>query len=140
VIVVTAEATAAAIVSSRNSKGARILRKPFTTKDLVRRLKAQTLRARDWIGAIDYIGPDRWRFNCGDYQGPRKRKSDHPTMAAAARIRHAPIILKSPIKAIESDPIQALRSMQAQAGDLKQGPEADRGHRRVRTPPRGRGR
>jgi DNA-binding response OmpR family regulator len=119
VIVVTAEATAAAIVASRNAGVHEFLRKPFTTKDLVRRLEAVTLRSRDWIEAINYIGPDRRRFNSGDYQGPRKRQSDHPTMADAARIRQALIILKSAIKAIESDPIQALRSMQAQAGELK---------------------
>ena len=119
VIVVTAEATAAAIVASRNAGVHEFLRKPFTTKDLVRRLEAVTLRSRDWIEAINYIGPDRRRFNSGDYQGPRKRQSDHPTMADAARIRQALIILRAAIKAIESDPIQALRSMQAQAGELK---------------------
>lgn len=113
VIVVTAEATAATIVSSRNSGAHEFLRKPFTTEDLVRRLKAVTLRSCDRIEAINYIGPDRRRFNSGNYQGPRTRQSDHPTMANAARIRQALIILKSAIKAIESDPIQA------QAGDLK---------------------
>jgi two-component system, response regulator PdtaR len=119
VIVVTTEATAGAIVASRNAGVHEFLRKPFTTKDLVRRLEAVTLRSRDWIEAINYIGPDRRRFNSGDYQGPRKRQSDHPAMADAARIRQALIILRSAIKAIESDPIQALRSMQAQAGELK---------------------
>ncbi|MDR3511881.1 MAG: response regulator [Caulobacteraceae bacterium] len=119
VIVVTTEATAAAIVASRNAGVHEFLRKPFTTKDLVRRLEAVCLRSRDWIEAINYIGPDRRRFNSGDYQGPRKRQSDHPAMADAARIRQALIILKSAIKAIESDPAQALRSMQAQNGELR---------------------
>ena len=88
VIVVTTEATAAAIVASRNAGGHEFLRKPFTTKDLVRRLEAVCLRSRDWIEAINYIGPDRRRFNSGDYQGPRKRQSDHPAMADAARRLH----------------------------------------------------
>lgn len=119
VIVVTAEATAAAIVASRNAGVHEFLRKPFTTKDLTRRLEAVFLRSRDWIEAINYIGPDRRRFNSGDYQGPRKRQSDHPAMADAARIRQALAILKSAVKAIECDPAQALRSMQAQAEELK---------------------
>ena len=119
VIVVTGEATAAAIVASRNAGVHEFLRKPFTAKDLVRRLEAVTLRQRDWIEAINYVGPDRRRFNSGDYQGPRKRLSDNPAMADAARIRQALMILKSAIDAIESDPRQALRSMQAQEGELK---------------------
>ena len=138
VIVVTGEATAAAIVASRNAGVHEFLRKPFTTKDVVRRVEAVTLRSRDWIEAINYIGPDRRRFNSGDYQGPRKRLSDSPAMADAARIRQALMILKSAIDAIESDPMQALRSMQAQAEELKRAaaaikrPEADRRRGAVR--------
>lgn len=119
IIMVTAEATAAAIVGARNAGVHEFLRKPFTTKDLVRRLEAVTLRSRDWIEAISYIGPDRRRFNSGDYQGPRKRQTDNPSMADAARIRQALMILKAAIAAIESDPMQSLRSMQAQAEELK---------------------
>ncbi len=119
IIMVTATATAAAIVGARNAGVHEFLRKPFTTKDLVRRLEAVTLRSRDWIEAISYIGPDRRRFNSGDYQGPRKRQTDNPSMADAARIRQALMILKSAIAAIETDPMQALRSMQAQAEELK---------------------
>ena len=124
VIVVTSEATAAAIVASRNAGVHEFLRKPFTAKDLVRRLEAVTLRQRDWIEAINYVGPDRRRFNSGDYQGPRKRLSDNPALSEAARIRQALMILKSAIDAIESDPAQALRSMQAQEGELKRAASA----------------
>jgi DNA-binding response OmpR family regulator len=119
VIVVTTEATAGAIIASRNAGVHEFLRKPFTTKDLVRRIEAVTVRSRDWIEAINYIGPDRRRFNSGDYRGPRKRESDQPAMADSERIRQALMILKAAIKAIESDPAQSLRSMRAQAGELK---------------------
>jgi CheY-like chemotaxis protein len=119
VIVVTGEATAVAIVASRNAGVHEFLRKPFTAKDLVRRLEAVALRPRDWIEAISYVGPDRRRFNSGDYQGPRKRRSDNLAMSEADRIRQALMILKSAIDAIESDPAQALRSMKAQEGELK---------------------
>jgi CheY-like chemotaxis protein len=119
VIIVTGEATAAAIVAARNAGVHEFLRKPFTTKDMQRRIEAVTLKPRDWIEAIAYIGPDRRRFNSGDYQGPRKRQTDAAPMSDAERIGQALKILRQAIAAIESDPVQALRSMQAQAAILK---------------------
>jgi two-component system, response regulator PdtaR len=119
VIVVTGEATAALIVASRNAGVHEFLRKPFTIKDLTRRLEAVILRSRDWVEAINYIGPDRRRFNSGDYQGPRKRQADHQPLAATTRIRQALNILTSAIGAIGTDPAQALRAMQAQIADLR---------------------
>ena len=52
------------------------MRKPFTIKDLERRLEAVTLKPRDWVEAVQYVGPDRRRFNSAEYKGPRKRKAD----------------------------------------------------------------
>jgi DNA-binding response OmpR family regulator len=115
---VTGEATAQAILASRNAGVHEFLRKPFTTKDLIRRIEAVTVRQRDWIEAINYIGPDRRRFNSGDYQGPRKRLSDQSGVSDAARVRQALIILQSALGAIERDPVQAQRSMQAQVAEL----------------------
>jgi len=118
VIVITAEATAATILASRQAGAHEFLKKPFTVKDLTRRLDAAILRQRDWIEAINYIGPDRRRFNSGDYVGPRKRLSDHPPTSDKERITQALKILRAAIAAIESDPTQALRSMRAQAVEL----------------------
>jgi len=118
VIVITAEATAAAILASRHAGVHEFLRKPYTVKDLMRRLDAAALRPRDWIEAVSYVGPDRRRFNSGDYVGPRKRMSDHPPSSDKDRIIQALKILRSAIPAIESDPVQALRSMRAQADEL----------------------
>jgi DNA-binding response OmpR family regulator len=118
VIMITAEATAAAILASRHAGVHEFLRKPYTIKDLMRRLDAAILRQRDWIEAVSYIGPDRRRFNSGDYVGPRKRLSDHPPTPDAERIIQALKILRSAIPAIEQDPVQALRSMRAQADEL----------------------
>lgn len=118
VIMVTAEATAASIIGSRDAGVHEFLRKPYTIKDLVRRLDAVMLNSRDWVEAVRYIGPDRRRFNSADYRGPRKRKSDQQAKPAAARIGQAMRILRSAVSAIESDPRQALRAMQAQAVDL----------------------
>jgi CheY-like chemotaxis protein len=97
VIMITAEATASAILAARDAG----------------------VHPREWVEAISYVGPDRRRFNSGDYKGPRKRLADVTQPADAERIRQALQILTSAIAAIESDPAQALRSMQAQAATLK---------------------
>lgn len=119
VVMITAEATAAAIIAARDSGVHEFLRRPFTLGQLTKRLEAVMLHPREWIEAINYVGPDRRRFNSGDYKGPRKRLADHAQPADAERIRQALQILKAAIAAIESDPVQALRSMQAQAAALK---------------------
>ena len=119
IIMVTATATAGAILGARDAGVHEFLRKPYTAKDLLRRLEAVTLRPRDWVEAVDYIGPDRRRFNSGDYTGKLKRRSDIKTTPDAARITQALKILKSAVSAAASDPKQALRSMQAQGADLQ---------------------
>lgn len=119
VVVMTAEATVQAIRAARDVGVHEFMRKPFTTKDLLRRLEAVTLRPRDWIEAVEYIGPDRRRFNSGDYKGPLKRKSDKRQTPDAARISQALKILKSAVGAVATDPTQALRAMLAQGVDLQ---------------------
>ena len=69
--------------------------------------------------AVGYVGPDRRRFNSGDYTGPLKRRSDPRDTPESARIIQALKILKAAIVAVESDPAQALRSIQAQAAELQ---------------------
>ena len=119
VIVVTAQATAGVIVAARNAGVHEFLRKPFAARDLNRRLEAAILASRDWIEAVGYVGPDRRRFNSADYQGPRKRLADQAPMAPAARLDQALKIARSAIAALESDPAQALRSLQVQTSQLK---------------------
>ena len=119
VIMMTGTATAGAILEARDAGVHEFLRKPFTVKDLTRRLEAVTLRPRDWIEAVDYVGPDRRRFNSGDYKGPLKRRSDAPPMPDSARTSQALKIVRSAIDAVEKDPTQALRALLAQAAELK---------------------
>jgi DNA-binding response OmpR family regulator len=119
VIMVTGQATAAGILSARDAGVHEFLRKPFTMKDLLRRLEAVTLRQRDWVEAVDYIGPDRRRFNSGDYQGSLKRRSDARETPDSERLAQALKILRSALAAVASDPVQAMRSMQAQVVDLR---------------------
>jgi CheY-like chemotaxis protein len=119
IVMVTSTATAAGILAARDAGVHEFLRKPFTTKDLLRRLEAVTLRPRDWIEAVAYIGPDRRRFNSGDYAGALKRRSDVKDDTDAVRILQALKILKAAVAAVGHDPAQALRSMQAQARELQ---------------------
>jgi hypothetical protein len=94
------------------------MRKPFTIKDLERRLEAVTLKPRDWVEAVQYVGPDRRRFNSAEYKGPRKRKADAGG-TPAARLSQALRIVKSAAQALDSDPNQARRALAAQAVELK---------------------
>jgi response regulator RpfG family c-di-GMP phosphodiesterase len=119
VILVTGQATAASILAARDGGVHEFLRKPFTLKDLLRRLEAVTLRQRDWVEAVCYVGPDRRRFNSGDYTGALKRRSDARATPDSERLAQALKILRSAIAAVGSDPVQAMRSMQAQVTDLR---------------------
>jgi DNA-binding response OmpR family regulator len=118
IIMCTAEATAEAIFGARDAGIHEFMRKPFTIKDLERRLEAVTLKPRDWVEAVQYVGPDRRRFNSAEYKGPRKRKAD-ASGTPAARLSQALRIVKSAAQALDSDPAQARRALAAQAVELK---------------------
>ncbi len=119
VIMISAQATAAAIIGARDAGVHEFLRKPFTIKDLVRRLEAVATRPRDWIEGIGYVGPDRRRFNSGNYAGMLKRRVDHVATPDEARFVQALKILKAALAAMDTDPRQALRSMRAQANEIE---------------------
>ena len=118
VIMLSGEATTAVIIRARDVGAHEFLRKPYTIKDLMRRLEAIATRPRDWVEGIGYVGPDRRRFNSGDYSGPLKRRVDHAVTPDEARVSQALKIVKAALAAIESDPRQSLRAMLAQAEDL----------------------
>lgn len=120
IIMVTGEATAAAIIGARDAGVHEFLRKPYTLKDLARRLEAVTAKNRDWVEAVGYVGPDRRRFNSGVYAGPRKRRSDGERKTPdAERVLQALKIVRSAVQSLDSDWAQARRSLLAQAADLK---------------------
>jgi two-component system, response regulator PdtaR len=119
IILFCGQATAATILGARDAGVHEFLRKPFTIKDLLRRLEAVATRPRDWVEGIGYIGPDRRRFNSGDYSGPLKRRVDHAVTPDAARVEQSLRILKSAVAAIDIDPRQALRAMLTQVEELR---------------------
>src|SRR5690606_15928735 len=122
VIMITAEATAVTIKGARDAGVHEFLRKPFTSGDLFKRIEVVTLKPRDWIEAVGYVGPDRRRFNSGEYTGPHKRKADKPRSADdahAAAADQAVRILSAALDQFDRDPMQALRAMRQQAVTLK---------------------
>jgi CheY-like chemotaxis protein len=123
VIMVTGDATANTIKGARDAGVHEFLRKPFNGGDLVRRLEAVALKPRDWIEAVQYVGPDRRRFNSAEYTGHRKRSSDKAQSAAEARAQaldRAVRILRSAITQYDTDPAQARRALAQQAIALKE--------------------
>jgi DNA-binding response OmpR family regulator len=84
IIMITAEATAASIIGARNAGVHEFLRKPYTGGDLFRRVENVITKPRTWIEAKMYVGPDRRRFNSGEYAGAKKRHADAAAVAAAA--------------------------------------------------------
>ena len=122
ILMVTAEATASSIKGARDAGIHEFLRKPFTAGDLFRRVENVVLKPRDWIEAIGYVGPDRRRFNSGEYAGPQKRKADKPATAAEAGVAvkdQALRILAASLAQFDSDPMQAIRATRQQAETLK---------------------
>ncbi len=119
VIMVTGQSTTATLLAARDAGVHEFLCKPFSMKDLMRRLEAVAVKQRDWVEAMNYIGPDRRRFNSGEYAGPRKRSGDSAPMTDQERIGQALKILSGAILAAETDRDQAIRAMQTQAEDLR---------------------
>ena len=76
VIMITGEATVESIKTARDAGVHEFLRKPFTAKDLFRRVENVVLKPRVWIDAQMYVGPDRRRFNSGEFVGSKKRQAD----------------------------------------------------------------
>ena len=119
VTVVTADATAATITASRDSGVHEFLRKPFTMKDLTRRVEAVSLKSRPWVEAVRYVGPDRRRRIRRALARALIVGGIEAAPTTADRTNQALKILRSAIDAIDTNPTQALRAMHAQASDLR---------------------
>ena len=115
IIMVFTEVKAAQLLAARDSGVHEFLRRPVSLGDLERRLEAVSGRPRDWIEAVNYVGPDRRRFNsaAADYQGPNKRRGDGTK--TAQKINQALRIIQSASRQLEADPVQAARALSTQA-------------------------
>jgi CheY-like chemotaxis protein len=84
VIVITADTREASIKAARDAGAHEFLCKPFTAGHVFRRVENVTLKPRPWIEAKMYVGPDRRRFNSGQFEGAKRRRSDAPMSIASA--------------------------------------------------------
>ncbi len=80
VVMLTRCPTVSGIIAARDSGAHEVLKKPFTRGELVRRLAAAADDSREWIEVESYVGPDRRRFNAGDYAGLLRRRTDRPNL------------------------------------------------------------
>ncbi len=122
VIMITADATATSIKGARDAGVHEFVRKPFTSGDIIKRVEVVSLKSRNWVEALGYVGPDRRRFNSADYKGPRKRQSEAVTTAAdasAATIDQAMRIIASAHERFDTDPMQAVRALRSQVDALR---------------------
>jgi hypothetical protein len=108
------EVMGAQLLGARDAGVHEFLRRPISLGDLERRLDAVSGRPRDWIEAVNYVGPDRRRFNsAADYKGTNKRRTDGAK--AEQKINQALRIIQSASRQAEADPIQAARALATQA-------------------------
>lgn len=119
VITITGAATTGMILAARDAGVHEFLRKPYSMKDLIKRLEAVTLKDRDWVEGVGYVGPDRRRFNSGDYSGPLKRKTDGSETPYQQKVNQCLKIIRAAAAAAETDPAQAMRAMLVQAQTLQ---------------------
>jgi len=119
IIMVTAEATAAAIKGARDAGVHEFLRKPFTTGDLFKRVENVALKPRPWVEAVGYVGPDRRRFNSGEFSGAKKRRGDAAADSVETVRDQAARILVAALSQFDQDPAQATRAIRQQAETLK---------------------
>ena len=118
IIFVLAQPTASAILAARDAGAHEFLRRPFTLRDLNRRLEAIALQPRAWVEGVDYVGPDRRRFNSAEHEGGPKRAADAAAAPHDVRIAEAIKIIVSALSAIERQPAQSLRALLAQTAEL----------------------
>jgi two-component system, response regulator PdtaR len=73
VILISGAWTERTILEARDCGAHECIRKPFSTSELTRRIRAAMDIPRDWIDAESYVGPDRRRFNSGGGEGLDRR-------------------------------------------------------------------
>lgn len=76
ILVLTTLATDSAMQMAKDAGADEFLRKPFSSRDMLRRLNHLALKSRAWVEKSAYVGPDRRQFNSGAAQ---RRKSDRST-------------------------------------------------------------
>ncbi len=109
-----------AIKAARDAGAHEFLVKPFTAGHLFKRVENVTLKPRLWVEARMYTGPDRRRFNAGEFAGQRKRRSDSAeTQRLACTFAAAEQGFRAQLDLYELRPQQALKGMLERASELQ---------------------
>jgi two-component system, response regulator PdtaR len=112
-VVMMSEAVTKSMLDEARDTGVdEFMLKPYARRDVERRAAAVLLNARPWIEAVDYIGPDRRRFNSSEYKGAKRRKAD--SKAPVGNLEQAVRIFVSSVGKLNEDRPQALRSILVQ--------------------------
>ena len=74
IIIMTGFTAQTRVELSRDSGITEFLVKPFTAKDLYRRVFQVIEKPRQFVEADEFFGPDRRRKVLSDYEGPRRRE------------------------------------------------------------------
>jgi DNA-binding response OmpR family regulator len=118
VILTGRDATVGTVLAARDVGAHELLPRPFTARDLARRIDA-VLQPREWVEAMDYVGPDRRSFNAATSPDAGRRSGDLATAPHEVRCGQALKIIRSALAAMAADPHQARRAMLAQAEILQ---------------------
>ena len=120
VIVMASEPREGAIKAARDSGAHEFLVKPFTAGHLFKRVENVTLKPRLWIEAKMYVGPDRRRFNSGEFAGSRKRRSDSSeALKLTSAFAAAEANIRQQLELYPLRPRQALKGLLEQASQLQ---------------------
>ncbi|OIN86079.1 MAG: response regulator [Alphaproteobacteria bacterium CG1_02_46_17] len=76
VILMTGFSEKKRVVQARDAGVTEFLVKPFTARDLYKRIAQIIERPRQFVRSEDFFGPDRRRKAVNEYNGPLKRESD----------------------------------------------------------------
>ena len=113
VIMIKGDVTPVQLSEARNSGVHEVLMKPFAWQDLMTRLQNVLFKSRDWVEVNSYTGPDRRRFNTGDYKGPKKRKTEGDGSQRIA-VEEAVRLLKASLELFDDDGEVMLRTVMHQ--------------------------
>jgi len=105
VILMTGFSERRRVFHARDAGVTEFLVKPFTARDLYRRLAQVIERPRQFVRSDDFFGPDRRRKSDKDYVGAKRRETDIP-----------PELLKQQIARQEKEAHETLDRIRKQSG------------------------
>lgn len=76
IIVITGYSAHQRVTMARDLGATEFLTKPFTGRDLAKRLNQIINRPRDFVETDSFFGPDRRRRKNGEYEGPKRRTGE----------------------------------------------------------------